>query len=249
MEVPLIRIDELAIKFPHLHSESEFLHGWKTHKRLSSSGSQLSNPNIQEYQGEGMLVKSLKIMQDVPIAVLLFFVLGILGQQALSEPNENPKSGAVRGHAMIRSEGKVMRITTAGKSVNDASHERRSVYASLQETCKKWTNWYKRDRDKNSAVHMNISCREAAEYAKTQLNIDTGMPNYVALSTVAEDSSIGNATLIGVPDDSGSPKCKSLQRQKKAVEAKLRNGYKVGRGERLKQRRRDIRDQMREVGC
>lgn len=121
------------------------------------------------------------------------------------------------------------------------------VYRSLQETCQRWTQWYNKDRSANSAVQMNVACREAADYGRKELNLDTKARRVNPDSGSRKTSTGGEAILIEkAPAKNDSPRCQSLRRELDNIQSRLRAGYKVREGERLKKRRREVRDEIQQ---
>ena len=130
----------------------------------------------------------------------------------------------------------------------ETSFNPHSVWQKLEQTCKFWTRRYKTSPTELARVNMNISCREAAEFAKSELNREI-KANYAAANPGSAAQG-GGAVLLNAESavagaESGSARCKSLARQKKSI-AKLRKGYKIEQGNRLRERRREIEKRMHE---
>lgn len=114
----------------------------------------------------------------------------------------------------------------------------------MQTVCDRWSRWYKRDRSETARINMNISCRDAAQYASSELAIKTGKPKYAAAPKKAKkNSSKPRAHLLSAKkvdsDYSGKPKCSYWQDQVDKIQSKLRGGYKEPQGNKLRQRRRN----------
>lgn len=168
-------------------------------------------------------------------------------QRPASSSNLNRPS---EGHGYLQSEvdpSKRIVYEQTQQPKDSSRQDKLSVYRSLQETCQRWTRWYNKDRSSHSAVQMNVACREAAEYGRTELNINT-KARQVNVKSVKDKSTSpgGGAILIENGGSSGSPRCQELRRQLDHIQSRLRAGYKVQEGERLKKRRREIRDEIQQ---
>lgn len=157
-------------------------------------------------------------------------------------------AGPSRGYLQSE-ENPERRVTYQGESQDsDARQDKQEVYRALQETCQRWTRWYNKDRSSHAAVQMNAACREAADYGRKELNLNTTARRVNPDARRPQSNSAGGGAVL-VGNNSGrneSPRCQNLRRELDHIQSRLRAGYKVEEGERLKKRRRQIRDQIQQ---
>jgi hypothetical protein len=124
---------------------------------------------------------------------------------------------------------------------------KQQIYAQLQTTCQNWTRWYNDDQRELSRVNMNAACRDAANYARNELNQSPGAPNHVAYSDRPSPSAhqgaavttVGGGSVAAAPPSS---QCEFWQAEKEVVQARLRAGYREDTGNHLRARRRELTD-------
>lgn len=141
------------------------------------------------------------------------------------------------------------RVTYSGAAQSEQSREnKQDVYRALQETCQRWTDWYNKDRSAQAAVQMNEACRQAADYGSRELKLNT-RANQVNLRSIPERKASSGGDAVLISNNSGrteSPRCQHLRRELENIQSRLRAGYKVREGERLKKRRREIRNEIQQ---
>ncbi len=138
-------------------------------------------------------------------------------------------------------------VTLSSQSYQDSSEYRRhkDVYFSLQDTCNRWTRWYNKSHSSSDGIQMNISCRDAADYARQHLNKNYSA-NHVELSS-GSTSSGRAAILIGSGSSSGdSYQCRSYKDAKDAHLARMRAGFKASSDNSLRRRLRYLSDKVHE---
>lgn len=118
--------------------------------------------------------------------------------------------------------------------VPDLSKERR-IYRLKQETCNKWTRDFNRSHTEIARSNMNVSCRDAEDYARRYLNKTPEQPNYVA-GVIRDSKPVSSPARVV----SNSGQCSSWRSQLENIQSQLRAGYTEPRGNYLRKRRREI---------
>lgn len=116
--------------------------------------------------------------------------------------------------------------------------------SKMQQTCKRWQRWYKRDRTESARVNMNMACRNAAKFADEELGIAIDTPKYAeARAKRSSKKSKPKATLLSAKKVGsryeGRPRCNYWENQVDKIQQKLRGGYKEPQGNKLRQKRRN----------
>lgn len=137
-------------------------------------------------------------------------------------------------------------ITPAQRKPAYSSREL-DIYKQLQDTCSRWTMHYNQSHDEQSRINMNVSCRDAADYAQRELKLDTGKPNFVAVSDNATRSAAKRISQPSEPQK--NPNCAIWEQQLEQIQAQLRAGYTEPRGNYLRERRRQLTEQMQSQNC
>lgn len=162
----------------------------------------------------------------------------------------SPLTQAASGFGYLRSEeDPERRVEYQGEAHarEPSRQDKLATYRSLQETCQRWRRWHAKDQDPNSAVQMNVACRKAAEYGRKELGLKTSAKRVNPDSYNSKNSSGGSVILIENPKAKiESAHCQSLRRELEHIQSRLRAGYKVPEGERLKKRRRAIREELQQ---
>lgn len=122
--------------------------------------------------------------------------------------------------------------------------------SKMQQTCKRWQRWYKRDRTESARVNMNMACKNAATFAREELDISIDTPKYAEAPVKKARKTKSRATLlsahkVGTPYQ-GKPRCDHWQGQVDKIQRKLRSGYKEPEGNRLRQKRRNYKRLIRD---
>jgi len=116
------------------------------------------------------------------------------------------------------------------------------IHRSLQDTCNKWTGWYNRDHSENARINMNISCRDAEHYARTELKRRPSTANHVAKQRQSSDKKSATRILISSSKKQSAYQCQAWEAEKERIQDRLRAGYRENTGNRLRARRRELSD-------
>lgn len=179
--------------------------------------------------------------------VLVLFALVGIGIYNTGRMSTEPDKPAVelpelnKVHSPV-SAPKQVAITPKPASPHSDHAEKHRIYRKLQDTCNRWTHWYNRDRKEVSRVNMNVSCRDAANYAKNELNIRARSPNYVAASPKSSSGGSQAILLSANSNRASSAQCRAWEVEKERIHEQLRNGYREPKGNRLRERHRDLSD-------
>jgi len=130
--------------------------------------------------------------------------------------------------------------TTSQQHLKKELSKRQGIYHSMQDTCNRWTKWYNKDRSENFRINMSISCRDASNYARRELKLNTRSPNYVADAQKKANSK--GARILLANNKQPSAQCGYWKAEKDKIQQRLRQGYKEGLGNRLRAKRRELSD-------
>lgn len=115
--------------------------------------------------------------------------------------------------------------------------------SKMQQTCKRWQRWYKREKTEKARVNMNLACQNAVKFAKNELGISIDAPSYADARTKKPRKAKPKATLLSArkvsPAYQGKARCDYWEAQIDKIQQKLRGGYKEPQGNKLRQKRRN----------
>lgn len=189
-----------------------------------------------------------ELLPELPLQSSRSTPVATVAGRGTSSADSNPGSRYKPGSNYLQSASEPeKRVVYQQEPPRDTSRQDKlEVYRSLQETCQRWTQWYNKDRSSHSAVQMNVACREAAEYGRKELNLNISAKRVNPDSRQKKTKSGGEVIFIENPRNNESPRCQSLRRELENIQSRLRAGYSAREGERLKKRRRVIREEMQQ---
>jgi hypothetical protein len=178
-------------------------------------------------------------------AILLIILIGVglynSGRIAAAEEQSKATTTAVEDTTpTYKARPNIQQVVPRQNLITDLSKQR-EVYAKLKETCNKWTKWWNKERTEISRINMNVSCKQAKDYAGNELNINTGRANNIAARSPNNPRKTVTANNTSSAPEM-SPSCSSWKSQLKNIQAQPRVGYKEPRGNTLRRLRRELNE-------